>query len=145
MGINVPALAAPWPSTSTCPARISARAFSRDSTRPFSTRSVSRRCLRFPVNDPARDVGEARVEEAGAIECLVGVTATLAGKLARPIEAEERGIGRLTGGAVLAGGLAERGRRTLFIQDVVDNLKSETDLRRVLIQRRKQRVGRAAH
>ena len=47
---------------------------------------------------------------------------------ARLVEAEEDGIGRLARRGVLAGGLAELGRRPLDVEDVVDDLERQAEV-----------------
>ncbi len=50
------------------------------------------------------------------------------GHRARAVEAEERGIGRLVAGRVLAGRLAELVGAALDVENVVDDLKRQADL-----------------
>ena len=112
----VPALAAARPSTSTLPARISACARSRDSTSPRRTSSVIEtqlhRCgrgSRSPLDDPAGDGRQVGVGEAGARPApRRRAPPPSAASALRSREAEQRRIGRLAGGGVLARRLAER-------------------------------------
>ena len=64
----------------------------------------------------------------------------LGGQLARPVEAEERRVGRLGAGRVLAGGLAELLRAALDVEDVVDDLKREPDFGGAAGRPRRSRV-----
>ena len=91
------------------------------------------------MNDPTGNVGEARVEQAGAIERLARAAVAISGERARLLQAKEGGVGGLAGRLVLAGGLAQRRGRALDIQDVVDNLEGEADLFPILVDRRDQR------
>ena len=103
-------LRAGWPSTRTLPARISARARSRDAASPRSTSSVSRRTTVFQLraaDDPAarspaagRRGRRCRARRSRAVDAV-------GGQPPRCVEAVERRVGRLAGGGVLAGGLAE--------------------------------------
>ena len=62
-------------------------------------------------------------EDGGA-----GAGCALVRHRARAIEAEQRGIGRLVPGDVLAGGLPKCFRAALDVEDIVDDLERETDL-----------------
>src|SRR5882762_9353479 len=140
----VPAFVCGWPSTLTWPARISARARSREEASPFSTTSSSRRTRTFcnlksprdsdslirAVDDPAADLQEARVRQLGRRERRRRALEALARHPLRRVEAIERGIRRLAGRRVLAGRLSELRRCPFNVQHVVDNLKRKAELRR---------------
>ena len=66
--------------------------------------------------------------ELGGVERGAGPAAGVGGQRLRALEAEQRRVGRLAGGGVLAGRLAEVGGRALDVQHVVDNLEGEADL-----------------
>src|SRR5882672_6164509 len=141
----VPAFVCGWPSTLTCPARISARARSREGASPFSTTSWSRRTRTFcnlesthhrgltplvrALHDPAADLQEARVRQPGRRERRRRALEALARHPLRRVEAIESGIRRLAGRRVLAGRLPELRRCSFHVQHVVDNLKREAKLR----------------
>ena len=117
----VPALLTTAPSTLTRPARISARARSREAARPSSTRRTSRRVrgaaghgaaalrgARRPPTRRSRRGGSGR----GSVPARAATAASAASRAMRfdALEAEQGRVGRLAGGRVLAGGLAERPR-----------------------------------
>src|SRR4051812_35235516 len=141
----------------TWPARINARARSRDGARPRSTSTTSRRgllartvestqrtqrkspldlilrvlcvlCvdarhrLALPRYDPVGDAAEQAVGDAGAFQRGVRALQALGRERAGAIEAEQRRIRRFGGRRVLAGGLAQRRRVPLDVEDVVDDL-----------------------
>ena len=84
--------------------------------------------LGSPVDDPFRNRHEPPVVERRAAQCLARPLEALRRQRARSIETEQRRIGRLGAGGVLAGGLAELGRAALDVEDVIDNLEGEADI-----------------
>src|ERR1041384_417102 len=112
----VPALVCRWPSTLTCPARISARARSRDGARPLSTTSWSSRTRnvcnlerlitrvgvgRDPspysdsirsFDDPAADLQQPRTVELHRCQRRCGALETFARHALREFEPIERRI-----------------------------------------------------
>ena len=112
----VPALSTGWPSTRTCPARISARARSRDAARPRSTSSTSRRSRRSSIacgaTTQSRDRRQLPGEAGRASSAAMRARSThSAASAPRFVEAVERRVGGLAGRGVLAGGLAELATR----------------------------------
>src|SRR4051812_7938636 len=113
----------------TWPARVSAPARSRDGARPRSTSATSRRSFLAATLDdlmpaaaqptehqrsaPARDdeVGdcaEPAVGQTGLLERTMRARQAVGGERPRTTEAEQRWVGRLRGGGILARALAKR-------------------------------------
>ena len=167
--IGVPAFETTWPLTVTCPARISARARSREGARPRSTSSdiQTRLALRhaesprrtpsrtvhagwlpltrddsvFPRHDPVGDRAEVPFDEP----CILTSTSrarvgAFGGQLPGARHAEQRGVGRLRARRVFAGGLSQLLRAAFDVEDVVDDLKRQPDLGAVPIDGRDERL-----
>ena len=81
--------------------------------------------------------GEARVREHLARACRA-----LGGQLPGALDAEQRGVGRLRPGRVLAGRLSELLGAAFDVEDVVDDLERQPDLGRVPIDGRDERLRR---
>src|SRR5580765_6187088 len=117
----------------TWPARIKARARSRDGARPRSTRTTSSRVLvtatesTLPRHDPVGDSAQQAVGQPGVFERRVRPLQAVGRERAGAVEAEQRRVGRFRGGGVLARRLAERRRITFDIEDVIDDLEGEAD------------------
>src|SRR5579885_1696203 len=79
-----------------------------------------------------------------ADERLMSPAFEFAREFARAIDAEKRREGRLAGGLVLAGPLAHLLRRRLDIEEIVDDLKSESEGARVVAETGKLAIGGAA-
>ena len=141
------------------PARISPRARSRDAASPRATSAVSSREVSF-IQLPATSCklqlpapvrcgwctqramrGQMAAESSRrrAVERGQRALDALGRHPARRVEAVERRIGRLARGGVLAGGLAERLRRPLDVEDVVDDLEGEAELGGEALDRRELR------
>ena len=148
IGTIVPAFAAPCPSTSTWPARISARAFSRDSTRPLldeqrveplrlgasckpqASTSLPQALKPYVLRSMIQLAMSARRESSRPARSSAAprVRVTVGGERARSVEAEERRIGRLAGGASLPAVLPSVAADAFHVEDVVDDLEREPDL-----------------
>src|SRR5579863_5434210 len=125
-----PALSAFCPLTSTWPARINARAFSRESVRPRSTTRTSRR-LRVsgtPMHDEIRDLAQALSAFVERPQSQVRGQALFFGHLAGPLQAVDRGKRDFVLFGVLSRSFSEGFGRLLHIQNVVDNLKRQADV-----------------
>src|SRR5436190_3226388 len=147
---GAPAFDTPRPSTVTWPARIRARARSRDGASPRSTSATSRRFfagtrLILAGDDPVDDGREMAVDEPGPGQRAPRARRAVGGHLPRSIEAEERGIGRLRAGGVLARRLAELRGAAFHVEDVVDDLKTEAEIVRVLMDGGEERLIGAGH
>ena len=135
----------------------SARARARATrARPRSTSSVSSRDLTAcfinsdAADDPLRAIGRqlVRCEPPSARRSAASAARASthsAASAPRRVEAVERRIGRLAGGRVLAGGLAELRRRAFDVEDVVDDLEGEAELGGVASIASSCVVGRAGH
>src|SRR4029079_13732691 len=161
--IAAPALSITCPSTVTCPARINARARSRDGASPRSISTTSSRAfpaptrsrflplcpsstfvslsgLLLPCHDPVRDRTKVPVGQLRRGEGLMRSRQAFGGQRTRAIEAEQRRIRRLVARGVFACRLAERRGIALHVQDIVDDLESETDVARILVERRHEPI-----
>src|SRR5689334_5032775 len=149
---GAPAFETTSPFTRTWPARISARARSREAARPRCTTIAS--SLDFTMaatlslipaaGNPGGDTGQVpgephRLERTERAPHAVGRHA------ARGVETVERRIGRLAGGGVLAGRLAEGLCRFLDVEDVVHDLEGEPELRGERLDRADLEIIRASH
>ena len=117
-------------STRTWPARISARARSRVAARPRATSERVEPRLHARLCDEDDRASRSRCPPSCARRrarrgrgCARRRPAP--SSASRP---KSGGVGRLAGGGVLAGRLAELGRRALDVEDVVDDLEGEADL-----------------
>src|SRR5260221_3351594 len=123
---GAPALETTWPSTVTWPARISARARSRVGARPRSTSATSRRFLAgtsiLARDDPLRDRREVTRRQLRLGERLSRARFAVRRHLARLIESEESGVGRLGARRVLPRCLAQLRGAAFDVEDVVDDL-----------------------
>src|SRR5579862_7263079 len=147
---GAPAFETTWPSIVTCPARISARARSRVAARPRSTSATSRRFfdgkpLILARQHPVGDGGEMAGVQSGVRERPAGALDAIGGERARLLEAEQSGVGRLGAGGVLAGGLPELRGAAFDVEDVVDDLKAETEIGGVPVHRLDERGVGAGH
>src|SRR6185503_10064308 len=124
---------------------MSARARSRDGTRPLSTINTSRRTLFLAIvecgagtarvfvalvaaaHDPISDGTEPALFEPGIVEDGLGLGYAVGGHCSRSFEAEQRRIAWFGARRILAGALAERRRVALDIQNVVHDLKRKPD------------------
>src|SRR4051812_33732130 len=109
----VPAFETTRPSAVTCPARINARARSRDGARPCATSSWSSRSLLLatlvaPRDDPVGDCAELIAGQSGLLERLVRPREALIGELPRALESKQARVGGLVAGSILARRLAQR-------------------------------------
>ena len=134
---GAPAFDTTCPSTITCPARISARARSRDGASARATRTRSRRAgfSAFLLTTsaacgrpPSPHSRQPAVGEAALVERCLGSVQAVGRHRARALESEERGVRRLVALCVFARSLAECGRFALDIKDVVDDLERQPDL-----------------
>src|SRR3954467_11917934 len=105
--MGAPAFETTTPLTRTRPARISARARSRDAARPFATTMVSRRVDCFfttrsvrAAPDPCRNRRQL-AREVDRLERAKRAGDAVRGHAPRGVESEERWIRRLAGGGVL--------------------------------------------
>ena len=153
---RVPALVTGWPSTRHLAGQDQRpRPFARRRQPPFddelieadawaSTSDRARTPGWTPVRRPSsiarRSSGRcraARVGEAARRPATLSARARHSARHpARRVEAVERRIRRLAGRGVLARRLAEIRRRALDVEDVVDDLKREAELRRRRVDRR---------
>ena len=90
----------------------------------------------FDLSTIQRPICRSR-ESARSTRCSAAAARSRQSARHRPrrLEAVERGIGRLAGRGILAGGLPQVRRRAFDIQHVVDDLKRETELRGRAIDR----------
>src|SRR5262249_48252779 len=88
---------------------------------------------RSPLDDPPRDARKMAVGKF--LERRKRPLGALVGHAPRLREAVQRGIRRLAGGGILAGRLPEIRRRAGDVEDVVDDLKRETELGRESLDR----------
>src|SRR5690349_14191207 len=137
-GKRVPALLTRVPSTETSPARIIACAFARESARPRSTSSVSRRfAVDFALifnQRAARQLRATNHEVLGdffqpgcgiAVRCELrdGFAGQIVRDFVRALEAMNGGIGGFLLGYVFAGSLAQSFGRFFDVENVVGDLK----------------------
>jgi len=73
--------------------------------------------------------------QAGRHQRRPGPRDAAVGERARLVQPEQRRVRRLAGGRVLARGLAERRRRALDVEDVVDDLEQQPQLPGEVAQR----------
>ena len=93
---------------------------------------------------PVGDIEQAPADPGGR-EYPFRVGYRPRGQAPRLFEAEQRGVGRLAGVCVLACRLADLLLRTLDVEDVVNDLESQAEVRRIPVDGIGVRVRRAAH
>ena len=79
------------------------------------------------VDDQVGQAGKAPGARAEGLEGSKGLLEEARGLVASAIDAEQRDIGRLVVGSILARGLAERARIGDHIEDIIDHLEGQTD------------------
>ena len=93
--------------------------------RPSSVESIHHQLAR---HHEVGDRAEPALGQAGLVERAVRACQAIGRERTGAIEAEQRRVGRLPAGGVLARGLAERRGIALDVEDVVDDLKREAEV-----------------